>query len=87
VSDDTVSLEGELPSGLATMLADLLRANLAAHPSRVRMLRDSVATLEAADAGVITTLQISSGGAVLGDGAAARAPAPRPRFDSAFPIP
>ena len=73
MSGSNVTLEGEEPSGLASMLADLLRANLAGDPSRDRMLRDLVATLEADDAGVVTTLHLSPGRAAVRDGAAARA--------------
>jgi len=68
-----VTIEGEEPSGLASMLAELVRANLAEDPSRAELLRDSVATLEVADAGVVTTLRLSPGRAVVADGPAARA--------------
>lgn len=68
-----MALEGQEPSGLATMLAELLRANLADDPARAQMLRESIATLEAADAGVIATVRLSPGRVVLTDGAAARA--------------
>jgi len=68
-----VTVEGDEPSGLASMLVELLRANLAEDPARARLLRDSVATLEAADAGVVTTIRLSPGHAVVADGATARA--------------
>jgi hypothetical protein len=73
VNGVTVSVEGEEPSGLASMLADLLRGNVAADPSRARLLRECVTTLEAADAGVVATIRLSPGHAVVADGAASRA--------------
>jgi hypothetical protein len=66
-----VVLEGE--SGLTTMLSDLLQQNLVREPSRARLLRECTATLEATDAGVVTTLQVGSGRVVVADGVAARA--------------
>lgn len=69
--DIGVELRGE--SGLATMVSDLVQQNLEREPARVRLLRDCVATMEAADAGVVVTLRLRRGRAVVADGAAARA--------------
>jgi hypothetical protein len=63
--------EGE--SGLTTMLADLLQQNLVREPPRARLLRNCIATLQATDAGVATTLRMGSGRVLVADGAAARA--------------
>jgi hypothetical protein len=68
-----VTVEGAEPSGLASMLAELLRASLAKDPSRTRLLRPCVAVLEAADAGVVVTLRVAPGRVVVAPGVAARA--------------
>ena len=66
-------VEREGSSGLAAMLADLLDQNLTREPARARLLRSCVATLEATDAGVATTLRLDRGRVVVADGTAARA--------------
>ncbi len=57
----SVALEGAEPNGLASMLANLIRANLERHPERRALLRDSVIELEAADVGVVATLLVRDG--------------------------
>ena len=56
------------PSGLAEMLGGLIEQNLAADPSRRRLLRPSVVTIEADDAGVDITLRIDRDAIVVGEG-------------------
>ena len=64
----TVTVVGSEPSGLATMLAELLEQNLARDPGRRRLLRPSVAILQAPDADVTVHLRIGRGGIRVGDG-------------------
>ena len=56
------------PSGLAEMLGGLIEQNLAADPSRRRLLHPSVVTIEADDAGVDITLRIDRDAIVVGEG-------------------
>ncbi len=56
------------PSGLAMMLADLLRQNLARDPGRARSLMPMLACIEAPDAGVAVTMRVAPGRVVLADG-------------------
>lgn len=64
----TVTVVGSEPSGLATMLAELLEQNLARDPGRRRLLRPCVAILQAPDADVTVHLRIGRGGIRVGDG-------------------
>lgn len=64
----TVELTGRDPSGLATMIADLVEQNLARDPARRRLLRPCVAVLEAPDADVTVHLRVGRGGVRVGDG-------------------
>ena len=64
----TVTLVGPEPSGLASMLAELIEQNLARDPDRRRLLRPSVAVLEATDADVTVHLRIGDGRVRIGDG-------------------
>lgn len=56
------------PSGLAEMLGGLIEQNLAADPSRRRLLHPSVVTIDADDAGVGITLRIDRGAVVVAEG-------------------
>jgi hypothetical protein len=63
-----VSLVGPEPSGLASMLAELLGQNLRRHPSRAALLRPTVAVLEVPDAEVTVFLRVDAEGVRVGDG-------------------
>jgi hypothetical protein len=64
----TVTVVGADPSGLASMLADLLEQNLRRDPTRARFLRPSVAVLDAPDADVVVSLRLGGDGVRVGDG-------------------
>jgi hypothetical protein len=64
----TVMVVGGEPSGLASMVADLIEQNLARDPTRRALLRPSVAVLHAPDADVTVYLRIERGGVRVGDG-------------------
>lgn len=64
----TVTVVGGEPSGLASMVADLIEQNLARDPTRRALLRPSVAVLDAPDADVTVYLRIERGGVRVGDG-------------------
>ena len=64
----TVTVVGGEPSGLASMVADLIEQNLARDPTRTALLRRSVAVLDARDADVTVFLRIERGGVRVGDG-------------------
>lgn len=59
---------GGEPSGLASMVADLIGQNLARDPTRRALLRRSVAVLDAPDADVTVFLRIERGDVRVGDG-------------------
>jgi hypothetical protein len=61
------------PSGLASMLGRLIEQNLERDPSRRRLLRPAVATVESVDADVTVTLRFTGDRVVLTDGVAADA--------------
>ena len=52
-----VTVGGEEPSGLASMLAELIRTNLSTDPGRAALLRPSVVVLDAPDAEVTVFLR------------------------------
>ena len=56
------------PSGLATMLQDLVEQNLRRDPARRRLLRRGVAVLEVPDAGVAVTLVMAPEAVRVRDG-------------------
>jgi hypothetical protein len=64
----TVTALGSRPSGLTTLVAELLEQNLARDPGRRRLLRRCVAVLEAPDAGVTIHLRIAPEEVRVGDG-------------------
>jgi hypothetical protein len=64
----TVTVVGGEPSGLASMVADLIEQNLARDPTRTGLLRRSVAVLDALDAEVTVFLRIERDGVRVGDG-------------------
>jgi hypothetical protein len=63
-----VSVTGREPSGLATMLAELIELNLSTDPGRAALLRPSVVVLDAPDAEVTVFLRIASDAVRVGDG-------------------
>lgn len=63
-----VTVVGSAPSGLASMIAELIEQNLARDPERRRLLRPSVAVLDAPDAEVTVFLRIDPTGIRVGDG-------------------
>jgi hypothetical protein len=63
-----VSVTGEEPSGLASMLAELIDLNLSTDPGRAALLRPSVVVLDAPDAEVTVFLRIAPGSVRVGDG-------------------
>jgi hypothetical protein len=76
-----ITVVGREPSGLASMVADLIEQNLARDPTRRALLRKSVAVLEAPDADVTVFLRIERDGVRVGDGEVPDAPL-RIRSDS-----
>ena len=64
-----VSVAGEEPSGLASMLAQLIETNLATDPGRVSLLRPSVVVMDVPDAEVTVFLRIAPDAVRVGDGA------------------
>lgn len=63
-----VTIVGPEPSGLTTLLAELIEQNLARDPSRSQLLRSCVAVLDAPDAGVTVHVRIAAGAVLVGDG-------------------
>jgi len=64
----TITVVGSEPSGLASMVADLIEQNLARDPARRALLRRSFAVLDAPDADVTVFLRIERDGVRVGDG-------------------
>jgi hypothetical protein len=64
----TVTVVGPEPSGLASMVADLIEQNLARDPARRTLLRPTVAVLDAPDADVTVFLRIGRDEVRVGDG-------------------
>jgi hypothetical protein len=64
----SVTVVGPEPSGLASMVAELIQQNLARDPDRRRLLQRSVAVLDAPDAEVTVSLRIDPEGVRVGDG-------------------
>ena len=64
----TITVIGGEPSGLASMVADLLGQNLARDPARRALLLPSVAVLDAPDADVTIFLRVERDGVRVGDG-------------------
>ena len=64
----TVTVVGPEPSGLATLVAELIQQNLAREPERRRLLRTCVAVLDAPDAEVTLHLRIGPDAVRVGDG-------------------
>jgi hypothetical protein len=64
----TVEVVGPEPSGLASMVAELIEQNLARAPERRALLLPSVAVLDAPDADVTVFLRIAPGEVRIGDG-------------------
>jgi hypothetical protein len=64
----TITVIGGEPSGLASMVADLIEQNLARDPPRRALLRRSVAVLDVPDADVTVFLRIERDGIRVGDG-------------------
>ena len=65
----TVEYADPEPGGLAAMLGGLIEQNLERDPSRVRLLRPSVASISAPDAGVSVTIRLQPRRVVVSDGA------------------
>jgi hypothetical protein len=64
----TVTLVGPDPSGLASMVAELIEQNLAREPERRILLRPSVVVLDAPDADVTVFLRVAPEEVRVGDG-------------------
>ena len=64
----SVTVVAPEPSGLASMVAELIEQNLARDPGRRRLLHASVAVLEAPDAEVTVFLRIDPERVRVGDG-------------------
>ena len=64
----SVTVVGPEPSGLASMVAELIDQNLARDPERRRLLRRSVVVLDAPDAEVTVFLRVDPEGVRVGDG-------------------
>jgi hypothetical protein len=67
----TVRFAEDTPNGLAVMLGDLIGQNLARDPRRTRLLRPSVSSIEAPDAGVAVTITMSPTQVSLANGVGA----------------
>lgn len=67
-----IALVGPEPSGLAQMLARLLRSNLDRHPERSALLRPATIELIALDAEVRATVRLRPGRIEIGTGAPGR---------------
>jgi hypothetical protein len=65
----TVVFDAEDPNGLAVMVGGLIRQNLARDPARLRLLRPSISSITAVDAGVSITITTTPGRVEVGDGA------------------
>lgn len=65
----TVTVVGPEPSGLASMVAELIEQNLSRDPDRLALLRPAVVVLEASGADVTVFLRIAPGEVRVGDGA------------------
>ena len=63
-----VTVDGPSPSGLSTLVAELIEQNLAREPARSRLLRGCVAILDAPDAAVRVHVRIAADGVRVGDG-------------------
>lgn len=63
-----VTVVGPEPSGLASMVAELIEQNLARDPGRRALLRSAVVVLDATDAEVTVFVRIEPGGVRAGDG-------------------
>jgi hypothetical protein len=64
----TVTIVGPEPSGLASMVAELIEQNLARDPGRRELLRPLVAVLDAPDADVTVFLRVAPAHVRVGDG-------------------
>ena len=64
----TVTVVGPQPSGLASMVAELIEQNLSRDRDRLALLRPSVVVLDAPDADVTVFLRIAPGEVRVGDG-------------------
>jgi hypothetical protein len=64
----TITVVGGEPSGLASMVADLIEQNLRRDPARRALLLPSVAELDASDADVTVFLRIERDAVRVGDG-------------------
>ena len=64
----TVTVVSPEPSGLASLVAELIGQNLERAPERRELLRPSVVVLDAQDAEVTVFLRIGSGEVRVGDG-------------------
>jgi hypothetical protein len=62
------------PDGLAWMLGELIRQNVEQHPERERLLRPSLVSIAAIDAGAGATLRLGAGRVLVTGQATARAP-------------
>jgi hypothetical protein len=65
----TVVYRGEEPSGLASMVGELIDQNLERDPTRLRLLRSSSATITVPDADVAITVRTGPGEVEIRDGA------------------
>jgi hypothetical protein len=64
----TVTIVGLEPSGLASMVAELIEQNLVRDPARRELLRPLVAVLDAPDADVTVFLRVAPADVRVGDG-------------------
>jgi hypothetical protein len=64
----TVTFADPEPSGLSTMLGQLIAQNLSRDPSRRRLLRPAVVTIRSTDADVTVSLSFSGDGVAVSNG-------------------
>jgi hypothetical protein len=77
----TIRFVDQTPSGLASMLGDLLGQNLVRDPGRRRLLVPAVSAVDAPDAGVAVTIAVTPATIAVADGVDTRATV-RVRADS-----
>lgn len=64
----TVRFAQEDPSGLASMLGELIAQNLSRDPQRRRLLRPSISSIEVPDADVAATIRLTPSQVTIADG-------------------
>ncbi len=64
----TISYVDDEPNGLASLVGDLIEANIARHPDRGDLLQPAIVGLTATDAGVAVTIMLAPGHVTIANG-------------------